>query len=191
LKYFLKNYQKMKQLFILSVLALVIYSCSNSDKPVSRFPDYPASVTSVKETVKGKSFSVAEVATISPFAMDKENPYDWMDGKKDSSDLTMQFRNDRLQMKLKFLNDTLVSLTDDYKTSEVAYRFDTTPGPAKKGNMALLLMIPNPSMLIPGTTEPMKMTYTYTIHGADDKRLFLETPRSFNNQKVVVLMKAD
>ena len=129
--------------------------------------------------------------TISPFVMDKENPYEWMDGKKDSSALTMQFRNDRLQMKMKFLSDSIVSLTDDYKTTEVAYRFDTTPGPPKKGNMALLLSMPNKSMTMPGMTEPMMMTYTYNIHGADDNRLFLETPRSFNNQKVMVLLKAD
>lgn len=181
----------MKQHFILFAMALVIYSCSNEDKPLSIFPDYPASLASVKETVKGKSFSVAEVAIISPFAMDKENPYEWMDGKKDSSAFTMQFRNARLEMKLKFINDSIVSLTDDYKTTEATYRFDTAAGPPKKGNMALLLSIPNANMFIPGTTIPMMMTYTYSIHGADDKRLLLETPRSFNNQKVVVLMKAD
>ncbi|TMI65028.1 MAG: hypothetical protein E6H07_03660 [Bacteroidetes bacterium] len=182
----------MKQVFILSLLAVVIYSCSNSDKqPASRFPDYPVSVATVKEAVKGKSFSVVEVATISPFAMDKENPYEWMDGKKDSSAHTMEFRNDRLQTKMKFLNDSIVSLTDDYKTTDVAYRFDTTPGPPKKGNMALLLSIPNSNMLMPGTTTPMLMTYTYYVHGADDKRLFLQTPRTFNNQKVMILLKAD
>jgi hypothetical protein len=181
----------MKQFFSLFAMALVIYSCSSSDKPVSRFPAYPASSAVVIEFVKGKSFSAAEVGTISPFALDKENPYEWMDGKKDSSNLLMSFRDVRLKMKMKFLNDSIVAVTDDNKTIEGAYRFDTLAGPPKKGNIVLLVKVPDSSMSFPGMTGPVMMTYTYNVHGADDKRLLLETPRSYNNQKVVVMMKAD
>jgi hypothetical protein len=181
----------MKQFFILSLTVVVIYSCSNSDKPVSRVPAYPASQAVAKELVKGKKFTTSEVATISPFVMDKENPYQWIDGKKDSSAYTLNFRDERLKMKMDFLNDSTVSITDDGKTLQAAYHFDTLVGPPKKGNIVLLLKIPDSTMSIPGMTGPVMMTYTYNVHGADDKRLLLETPRSINNQKVVVLMKAD
>jgi hypothetical protein len=190
-KQFFKNYQNMKQLFILSFTLIVIYSCSNSDKPASRIPDYPASPVAVKEAIKGKTFSTTEVAYISPFAMDKENPYEWMDGTKDSSINTLSFRNERLKMKMKFVSDSIVSVTDDNKTIEAGYRFDTVAGPAKRGNIVLLLSVPDSSINFPGMTGPVMMTYTYNVHGADDKRLFLETPRSYNNLKVLVMLKAD
>src|SRR5262245_60288633 len=112
----------MKQAFILFATLCIICSCSNSDKQAtSKFPAYPDKVSEVKASVIGKKYSVTNVGTISPFEMDKENPYNWMDGKKDSTPPTLKVRDERMGMKFNFTSDNTVAVTDDNKTANATY----------------------------------------------------------------------
>jgi hypothetical protein len=183
----------MKQLITLLGLSLIIISCSNNNKETAAtaLPPKPASTDAVLNIIKQKNYTAEKIATLSPFEMDKENPYDWFDEKKDTSSFTKTFLKERLGMQLRFKNDTSVSLIDDNKTTEAIYKLDTIIKEEEKPGIKLRISYPDSSMSFPGVTEPMIMTYTFNVLGIDEKSLLLETPRSYNNRKVVALLKKE
>jgi hypothetical protein len=183
----------MKQLIILLGLSLIIISCTNNSKGTAAMalPSKPASIDAVLNIIKQKNYKAEKIATLSPFEMDKENPYDWFDEKKDTSSFAKRFLNERLSMKLQFKNDTAVLFIEDNKTIEGTYKLDTIINEEEKPGIKFRISYPDSSMSFPGVTEPMIMTYTFNVLGIDEKNLMLETPRSYNNRKIAVLLKAE
>ena len=181
----------MKQLLIFLCTALFI-SC-NSNKTESKqktaTPPTPTGVDAVAQTLKGKNYSVDKVATISNFEMDKDSPYDWMDGKKDTTAFTRKFVAERMKMKMNFTNDTAILFTDEEKTIEALYKLDTLTGDDEKSGIKLRVSYLDSSITFPSFTEPRLMTYTFPVLGINNESLLLETPRSLNNRKIAVLMK--
>lgn len=182
----------MKQLFTLLFIAFFFSCNNNSNEPkqeTTDIPATPAGIEAVAKTVIGKNFTAYKIATLSPFEMDKENPYDWLDDKKDTTAFTRNYVAERMKMKLNFINDSTVQLTDEDKITEGTYKLDTLSSEDEKPGIKLRISYSDTSMNFPGVTEPMIMTSTYTVLGINNESLLLEMPRSFNNRKIAVLMK--
>jgi hypothetical protein len=180
----------MKQLLCL-LCTVLFFSCNTSKtkKESVDIPAAPTGVDAVAQTLKGKNYSVLQVATISNFEMNKDNPYDWMDGKKDTTAFSRNYVTERMKLKLNFVNDTTVSFTDEDKLTEAKYKLDTLIGDEEKPGIKLRISYLDSSITFPSFTEPRLMTYTYRVLGINNESLLLETPRSFNNRKIAVLMK--
>ena len=183
----------MKQLIILPGLSLIFISCTNNSKETAAtaLPSKPASIDAVLSIVKQKKYTAEKIATLSPFEMDKENPYDWFDDKKDTSSFAREFLAERLNMSLKFINDTAVRLMEEGKETTGLYKLDTIIIEEENPGIKLRISYPDSSMSFPGVTSPMIMTYTFNVLGINEKNLLLETPRSYNNRKVAVLLKSE
>jgi len=181
----------MKQLLIFLCTALFISCNSNKteSKQKTETPPSPTGIADVAQILKGKNYSVLQVATISNLQMDKDNPYDWMDGKKDTTAFTRKFVAERMKLKLNFTNDTAVSFTDEDKVIEAKYKLDTLIGDDENRGIKLRISYMDSSITFPSFTEPRTMTYTYSVLGINNEGLLLETPRSLNNRKIAVLMK--
>ena len=178
----------MRTIFLLLTITLIAESCGNSAGETVTIPAKPASPDAVKQYVKGKTYKSIKAGTASTFEIDKENPYQWLDEKKDTTKFVRNYLAERLQFTLQFVNDTAVEFTDDNKKTTGVYKFDTETGEDEKEGVKLRISYVDTSMQFPGASGAATMTYTYPVAGADEKSLLLETPRSFNNRKVVILM---
>jgi len=183
----------MKSLAWFVSLTIIFFSCSSNDQKITTpsLPPKPVLPDAVLGIIKGKNYTAEKIATLSPFEMDAKNHYDWFDEKKDTSSFTKTFLKERMGMQLRFKNDSAVSLIDDNKTTEATYKLDTIIKEEEKPGIKLRIRYSDSSMSFPGVTEPMIMTYTFNVLGIDEKRLLLETPRSYNNRKVATLLKAE
>jgi hypothetical protein len=179
----------MKIVLSFVLLAIAVVSCTNNTSPVIALPAKPASAEAVSELVKGKSFETKKVATLSPFATDKESPYEWMNDATDTSKFFRDYLKERMGFTLQFLNDTSTILNDGGKLITGTYKFDSNVLENEKEGVKLRISYPDESMNFPGMSGAMIMTSTYLIAGADEKNLLIETPRSFNNRRVAVLMQ--
>lgn len=182
----------MKQLFVLLCFPVVLFSCGNNGEKTEKLslPPKPGMVNEVLNIIKEKNYSAVKIATLSPFEMDAANPYTWFDELKDTASFTKDFLKENLAMKLQFKNDTGVALIDDNKKTEAIYKLDTAVRDEEKSGIKLRISYPDSSMNFPGITEPMIMTYTFYILGINEKELLLETPRSYNNRKVIILFNS-
>ncbi len=176
---------------VASVLFLTIfYSCSNEKKEETP-PPAPVSISSVNAFIKGKSFSTYKVGTISNFEMDKENPYQWLDEKKDTTKFMRDYLAGRVKFAIQFVNDSTATLTDDGKTISAIYKLDNKTGEDEKEGIKFRFTYEDKDgEMMPGATDPVIMTSTYIIKGIDAENLLLEAPRELNNRKLAVLMKA-
>lgn len=175
-------------LLLLSII-LVTGSCGIDNAATLSLPPKPSSPEALKKFVAGKSFKSIKAGTVSPFQMDKENPYQWLDEKKDTTTFARNFISKRMQFTLQFVNDSSVIFTDDGKQTAGIYLFDTETGEEEKEGIKLRISYVDTSMYFPGASGPVTLTSTYPVAGADDNSLLLGTPRSFNNRPVVILMK--
>jgi len=180
----------MKAIAIIATLMIVI-SCNNtttttatSESSTAKLPEKPGSIEAVHATLKGKSYKTINAGTVSPFEMDKDNPYEWQDKLQDTS--AKKYLSENMAFKLNFLNDSSVTVFDDGEEKQGTYRVDTTATEDYPTGTKLKLSYMS-SMF---GTVPSLLTFTYLVNGINDKQLFLQTPREVNNRKVVVLMEA-
>jgi len=172
---------------IAAVCSLVLIGSCNSNSTSegsSKLPGKPGSIQAVEASLKGKNFKTVDVGTVSPFQMDKDNPYEWQDNMKDSS--AKPYLTERMSFSLHFLNDTGVTIFDDGQEKLGTYKVDTiTNGDEPPG---IKLRIAHTEYGF--GNDLVTVTYTYPVNGINDKQLFLLTPRDFNRRKIVVLMEA-
>jgi len=179
----------MKAIANIATLAIII-SCNNtsttttSETLATKLPEKPTSIDAVHATLKGKNYKTINAGTISPFEMDKDNPYEWQDKLQDTS--AKKYLSENMEFTLNFTNDTSVTVFDDGEQSQGTYRIDTTATEDHPTGMKLKLSYMSKMF----GSEPSLLTFTYLINGISDKQLFLQTPREVNNRKVVVLMEA-
>lgn len=174
-------------LLLLAVTALS--SCSSNTSTIIQLPAKPASIDDAAKTVKGKSYETKKVAIVSVFEMDKENPYQWMNDMDDTTTHFRDYLKKRMSFSLRFINDTTVTLNEEGKETSATYKFDTETGEDEKEGIKLRISYPDDSMSFPGVDGPMIMTYSFLLTGVDESSLLLETPGSYNNRKVAVLMQ--
>lgn len=176
------------------ITSLFIVSClvACSPKKKNSLPA-PVSKAAVQKLVVGKTFITDQIGTLSPFAsgMDKEKPFRWFDEEKELNDFAKKYQTERKAFALQFINDTLVKITDDGKTWDAVYKIDEEIKNEEKAGMKFRFIYPDKegTMNFPGATEPMILTSTYFIAGANDNEMVLETPRQFNSSTVVLWMK--
>jgi hypothetical protein len=174
---------------IISAIALVMFviSCNNetttTDSTSTKLPAKPGSIQTVMETLKGKNYKTINAGTVSPFEMDKDNPFEWQDKITDS--FTRNNLKEQMSFRLHFLNDSSVTLFDEGQERQGSYILDTTT----YGDEAPGIKLRIAHMQLGMGTDSMKETYTYPVNGISDKQLFLQTPREINRRKVVVLME--
>lgn len=182
----------MKKIIISLVVILCLIACSEKKKE-NTLPA-PDSVSQVVKLVSGKTFVTERIGTVSPFAdkMDKEKPNRWFDEEKELNDFAKKYQAEREKFTLQFVNDTLLSITDDGKTWDAIYKIDAEMKNEEKAGSKLRFTYSDKegTMSFPGVSEPMILTSTYFIAGINDKAIVLETPREFNRSTVVVRMKA-
>jgi hypothetical protein len=176
---------------IISAIALVMFiiSCNNTtttsttDSSTVKLPAQPGSMQTVMETLKGKNYKTINAGTVSPFEMDKDNPFEWQDKITDS--FTRNNLKEQMDFRLHFLNDTAVTFFDEGQEKQGSYILDTTT----YGDEAPGIKLRIAHIQLGMGTDSMKVTYTYPVNGISDKQLFLQTPREINRRKVVVLME--
>jgi hypothetical protein len=175
------------RLFI-PVLALsVLASCggTKNEKKSNRdlMPAKAPSVASARSTFKNAGYKVEDVGFIRTF-MGEEDPATWSADMNDTSSHFRNFVDDRKNFSLSFLNDTTVKMIDDKKEVEAFYELEKD----STGAVLLLVKYEDAEFSFPGSDEPMMVTYTYKIRGLDENNMFVETPRSYNQKAVVLLM---
>ena len=166
---------------------MIILSCNNNSSPAdaSALPGKPGTIESVEASLKGKNFKTINAGTLSPFEMDKDNPYEWQDKMTDS--FTKKNLAEQMSFSLHFLNDTAVTIFDDGQEKQGTYIVDTTTNGDEQPGVKLRIAHMEFGN---GSNDMMKVTYTYPVNGISDKQLLLLTPRDINRRKVVVLMEA-
>lgn len=176
------------------IASLLIMSCfvACSQKKENSLPA-PVSKAAVQKSVSGKTFVTSRIGTLSPFSsgLDKEKPFRWFDEEKELNDFAKEYQTDREAFVLQFVNDTLVKITDDGKTWDAMYKIDEEVKNEEKAGLKFRFIYPDKegTMSLPGTTEPMILTSSYFIEGANNNAMIVETPREFNRSTVVLWMK--
>lgn len=181
----------MYKIYVFVLVFIGLISCSQKKK--NKLP-FPESTSTVESFVKGKTFVMDRVGTVSPFSdkMDKEKPYRWFDENKKPDDFAKKYEEERMKFVLQFINDTLARITDDGKTWEANYKVDSNQGEKEKAGLKLRFSYEDKegNMNFPGMgNEPVIFTSTYFIGGMNDKEIILEAPREFNRSSLVVWMK--
>lgn len=184
----------MKYIFMLSGFFFVLTACNQASPEKISLPDPPAGAEQFSTLVTGKTFSVQKAGTFSAFRFDesKEKQATWLDPKKDTSRFLRDFQDQIGKFQLAFRTSDSLEFEMEGKMINAGWQaVDMTD---EKGNKETQLKVSYPtagfSFGQTGNAEPMIMTITYKVLGADNKQLFLETNRTLNRNQVVVLMEA-
>jgi hypothetical protein len=175
----------MAKLF-LSVAAIILVttnSCS-SRTAQNALPEAPASVKAVKDEVKGKKYKVGKAGTHSLISTDKE--IQWLEPKKEDA-FEKEIADESKSLQLDFMNDTLVTVLVKDKTYKGTYAVDDIVKEDEKPGIKIRISYVDEEFKF-GDGPASLVTYTYIVEGISDKSLLLETPRSMNRRKIVVLM---
>lgn len=179
----------MKKLSTSLLLIVLFLGACTEKKPT--LPPAPESAKAISDLVKGNSYDVADLALVSAFKINKENPYEWFQDIKDTTAFFRDYEKERRMFRLVFGADTTVRLTD--KDNTISGNWLAEADKDDDGNEGLFLKISyadSTSNLYPGMTGPVIMTFRYKVLGIDESMLMLETPNSMNRRKVLALMKA-
>jgi hypothetical protein len=176
---------------IFTILTVTIIASCTSKKKVD-LPPPPTSVDAVVKTITGKKYSTTELALVSTSIADKNNPYEWFDEVQDTTPYFKNLRAQKMKTAIHFINDTTVEIADEAGTNTGTWNVDDQPKSTETaGIFTRITIIRKNEPLLPGQTEPSKITFNYKVLGIDDKLVFLETPNMFSMRKVAALMKAD
>jgi hypothetical protein len=174
---------------IISAISIVVlllnWSCSSNDE--AALPSAPASVKAVQAELKGKAYKVVKAGTHSLISTDKE--ITWLE-LKENEKFEKGIVDDSKSTHLNFVNDTAVTVLYKGKKNEGTYKVDDVTGEDEKPGIKLHISYVDDEFKF-GDGAPMKVTYTYLIEGISSKNLLLETPRTMNDRKIVVLMSKE
>lgn len=163
-------------------LSTILVSCGPS---ADKLPATPADVASVLALIEGKKFNVQKVGLESPLASENVS-VQWIDAatatgfEKDAADALQKFT-------VEFVNATNMVVNDGDDRFEGTYGVDNNMDDYDKyEGIKIRLTYVDPDMNM--GAEPMEMTFTYPVRGAEDNKLLLQFPRSINRQPVVGLL---
>ena len=183
----------MKPVSLIVAAVLFLTACNNSktNKPLAEpsTPAAPASSEAIHDFITSQAYITERMATISGFAMDSADPYTWYADTAGLSSFEKEYLIQQKAFRLQFTSDSTATLYDEGKPRASTYKIDSSIHDGEKTGWKLRFSYPDSSMSFPGSTGIMIMTATYPVLGIDQQHLFLETPRSFNQRKVAVLMK--
>jgi hypothetical protein len=172
---------KLPALAAISFL-VILGSCSSK---TNALPEAPVSIKAVQDELKGKKYSAENAGTHSVFKDDKE--IQWLKpDEKNSVEKSVADESKSIQME--FADDTSVVVSGKGKINKGTYKVNDEVGEDEKPGIKLRISYVDEEFKM-GDGPAMMVTYTYTVEGINSKSLLLETPRSLNNHKIVVLMK--
>jgi hypothetical protein len=181
--------------YLLTITATLLFiACTNNktakEPAKSSLPLAPVSAEAIHDWIQSNTYHIERIATLSSFAMDSANPYTWYTDTAGLSKFEKDFFAERQAFTLAFTNDSVALIHDDGKTWSSIYKIDSARGDEEKAGWKLRFTYPDSTMGLNGSTEVMQFTSTYPVLGIDKQQLLLETPRSLNQRKVAVLLKA-
>lgn len=172
-----------KYFFTAMIICMILQACVSKTNSIS-LPQPPASVKAVLDELKGKKYQVEKAGTHSVFENDKE--IEWMNPKKED-EFEKKIAAEAKALRLDFVNDTAVTITAKDKTYSGTYKADDMVKEDEKPGIKLRISYIDEEFKF-GDGPATEVTYTYLVEGISDKNLLLETPRSMNRRKIVVLM---
>jgi hypothetical protein len=179
----------MKQFISAIILLVLIFSCTEKKQSL---PPAAESKETINKFIKGKNYKSEKLALLSPFKMDKENPYQWFDEMKDTSAFFKNYEKERMSFSLSFSTDSSAIINDNNKKTSGVVKVEQDTNDEGESGLYIKISYEDQSMnLFPGQTSPMIMTSSYKVLGIDENYILLETPFGFNRNNVIILMKAD
>jgi hypothetical protein len=192
----LKNYA-------VALLATVILLSCTENKKEESLPAKPQDVNSVQTLIKGKKYTTQKIGFYDIIIVDGERDVKWIDVAKKQTQLAknpddnftkmeLEPIEEELKFGVQFVNDTAAtvfvrdtSFAATYVVNDVVGQYDEV-----KEGIKIRLTYTDPSFSF-GGGEPMEMTVTYVVIGADDKRLLVQTPRAIDRKPLISLLKAE
>jgi hypothetical protein len=176
----------MKNTSILAIILAmtIIYSCSSGGSGANDLPQPPATAKAFQDKVKGKKYKVEKAGTHSMISTDKD--ITWLAPKEDDK-FEKEIVDESKSLQMDFVNDTSITVIMKDKTYNGTYRVDTLTGEDEKPGIKLRVSYVDEEFKF-GDGPASLVTYTYIVEGANEKNILLETPRSMNRRKIVVLM---
>lgn len=176
----------MKYASILTIISAVtiIYSCSSGGSTANDFPQPPSTAKAFQDEVKGKKYKVEKAGTHSLISTDKD--ITWLAPKEDNK-FEKEIVDESKTLQMDFVNDTSITVKWKDKTFNGTYSVDTLNGEDEKPGIKLRVSYVDEEFKF-GDGPASRVTYTYIVEGVNEKNILLETPRSMNRRKLVVLM---
>ena len=173
---------------------ILLASCSSNETKEAKetkeivLPGAPSSVKAVQDNIKGKKYKVEKAGTHSLISTDKD--ITWLEPKEDNK-FEKEIVDESKSLQLDFVNETSVTITMKKKAKDTTYQgtyvVDTLTSEDEKPGIKLRISYEDDEFKL-GDARFSKVIYTYLVEGINEKSLLLETPRSMNNRKIVVLM---
>jgi hypothetical protein len=194
----LHKIKNMKYSFLVVVIIFAFTACSNQEKVA---PAAPTTAAAALTGLQGKTYKVEKMGLLSRFKMDTINPVNW--DIKDTSSFYKNYAKSQSGLVFTFSKDSAVNFLNPDGSSffnpgpaKMIKAIFTTDNDAKLQNDEekpgiKLRIVYNDSLDFGGTKTASKMTQSFLIRGMNEKELIVETGNAFNEQKVVLWMKAD
>lgn len=186
----------MKPILFLAGAALCLAACNQSSKTDA--PNQlaaPSSIADVKANIKGKTYAVANLGLLSPFASDTANPVDWKVQQEDTSKFFRDYVAQQKPFTLTIGNDSTATFfnVSNNKTVKGTFSVDDAMNESfdekEKPGIKLRLQY-NDSMEFGGQKTAALMTQTYLIRGFSANEMVVETGQAFNRRTLVLWLKA-
>ena len=189
--------------YIIALFATVMLLSCTENKKEESLPAKPKDVNSVQTLIKGKKYTTKKLGFYDIIFVDGEKGVKWIDvaekqkplAKNPDDNFTkmeLEPIEEELKFGVQFVNDTAAtvfvrdtSFAASYVVNDGVGQYDEV-----KEGIKIRLTYTDPSFSF-GGGEPMEMTVTYVVIGADDKRLLVQTPRSIDRKPLISLLKAE
>lgn len=186
----------MKPILFLAAAALYLTACNQSgktDAPTNLAA--PQSIADVKANIKGKTYTVAKLGLLSPFASDTANPVNWKVQQEDTSKFFRDYVAQQQPFTLTIGNDSTATFFDvaNKKTVKATFSVDDAvkEGYDEKEKPGIKLRLQySDSMEFGGQKTAALMTQTYLIRGFSANEMVVETGQAFNRRTLVLWLKA-
>lgn len=189
--------------YAVALLATVMLLSCTENKKEESLPAKPKDVNSVQTLIKGKKYTTKKLGFYDIIIVDGEKGVKWIDVAEKQKQLTknpddnftkteLEPIEEELKFGVQFVNDTVATVfvrdtnfAATYVVNDVVGQYDEV-----KEGIKIRLTYTDPSFSF-GGGEPMEMTVTYVVIGADDKRLLVQTPRTIDRKPLISLLKAE
>ncbi len=184
----------MKPILFLAGVALCLAACNGSTE-TAKAPAAPKSIAEVKTAIKGKTYTVANIGLLSPFASDTINPVNWKVQQEDTTKFFRDYVAKQQPFTLTIGNDSTATFFDAANNKTVKAVFDVddamNEGYDEKEKPGFKLRLRyNDSLDFGGQKSAALMTQTYLIRGLAANEMVVETGQSFNRRTLVLWLKA-
>lgn len=189
--------------YVIALFATVMLLSCTENKKEESLPAKPKDVNSVQTLIKGKKYTQQKLGFYDIIIVDGEKGVKWIDVAEKQKQLAknpddnftkmeLEPIEEELKFGVQFINDTVAtvfvrdtSFAATYVVNDVVGQYDEV-----KEGIKIRLTYTDPSFSF-GGGEPMEMTVTYVVIGADDKRLLVQTPRAIDRKPLISLLKAE